>query len=448
MIVENISIDKINPAPYNPRKDLKPGDEEYEKLKRSIHEFGYVEPLVWNKHTGNLVGGHQRFKILLDEGIASVDVSVVDLHENDEKALNIALNKIEGDWDNAKLKDLLEDLDNGAYDLELTGFDMDEIESLMTQYFDEGEIKEDDFDVEEATEQARENTRSSQGDIWQLGTHKLIVGDATNENDILALMGEQQADMVFTDPPYNVGYEGGTDEKLKIQNDKFEDEEFYQFLLDAHENMLKVVKNGGALYVCHADSEGLNFRKAFIESGFLLKQCLIWVKNSLVLGRQDYQWKHEPILYGWKPGASHNWYNGRKETTTQEFPVDLSIEPKRDHAVLTVNNGVNSVVLKVKDYEVIYDGDDSQESIWRIERPSRNADHPTMKPIKLCARAINNSSKRGDIVLDPFGGSGSTLIACEQTGRSCRIVEFDPVYADVIIKRWEDLTGKEAIKLT
>jgi len=291
-----------------------------------------------------------------------------------------------------------------------------------------------------------EKTRSQgEGEIWQLGNHKLIVGDATNENDLLALLGDKQADMTFTDPPYNVDYEGGTG--LKIQNDKMENDVFYNFLLDAHKNIYNVTKPGGALYVCHADSEGVNFRRSFEESGFLLKQCLIWVKNSLVMGRQDYHWKHEPILYGWKPGAAHNWYVGRKETTVQEFPVDLAIENNKHHSIFTVNNGINNVVIKVKDYEIIHDGNDESNTIWRIEKPHRNAEHPTMKPIRLCARAISNSTKPGDIVLDPFGGSGSTLIACEQTGRYCRIVELDPVYADVIIKRWEELTGMEAIQI-
>lgn len=449
MRIEKRNITELAPAAYNPRVDLQPGDDEYEKLKRSIETWGLVEPIVLNERTGNVVGGHQRLKVLQDIGYKEIDVSVVDLHENDEKALNVALNKIEGNWDNAKLKDLLEELDNGAYDLELTGFDMDEIESLMTQYFDEEEIQEDEFEINDAIESAKKETRTATGDIWQLGNHKLIVGDATNENDVLALVGEEEVDMIFTDPPYNVDYEGKTEDSLKIQNDKFDsDGEFYQFLLDAHENMFKVTKPGGALYVCHADSEGLNFRKAYAESGFLLKQCLIWVKNSMVLGRQDYHWKHEPILYGWKPGASHNWYNDRKRTTIQEFPVDLSIEPQKDHTILTFNSGISTIAVKVKDYEVLHDGTDEQTTTWRIERPNRNADHPTMKPIKLCSRAILSSSKTGDIVLDPFGGSGSTLIACEQTGRSCRTIEFDPIYADIIIKRWEDLTGRSAVKIT
>lgn len=448
MKIEKRSIHSLLPAEYNPRLDLQPGDDEYEKIKRSIETFGLVEPIVFNEQTNRVVGGHQRLKVLQDLGWHEIDVSVVDLHENDEKALNVALNKIQGDWDNFKLKELLEELDDGSYDVELTGFDADEIEDLMTQYHVEDEVTEDeDFDVDEAMEESEKDTRSSSGDVWQLGNHKLIVGDATNENDVLTLMGEKEADMIFTDPPYNVDYEGKTEESLKIQNDKFGNEDFYQFLLDAHKNMFKVTKEGGAVYVCHADSEGVNFRRAYEDSGLLLKQCLIWVKNSLVMGRQDYHWKHEPILYGWKPGASHNWYVGRKETTVQESPVDLSIEPKKDHAILTFNSGINTIVVKVTDYEILKELTDNETTTWRIERPNRNADHPTMKPIELCARAIRNSSKPSDIVLDPFGGSGSTLIACEQTGRHCRMIEFDPIYADVIIKRWEELIGQEAVKI-
>ncbi|MGJ9384267.1 site-specific DNA-methyltransferase [Salipaludibacillus sp. CF4.18] len=444
--IEKRKINDVIPAEYNPRKDLASGDKEYEKIKRSIETFGYVDPIIVNERTGAIVGGHQRIKVLKDLGYKEIEVSVVDLTDEKEKALNVALNKISGDWDTTLLKDLLQDLDDGDFDMGLTGFDMDEIEDMMTQFHVEDEVKEDDFDIEGATDEASENTKSRSGEVWQLGNHKLIVGDATKENDMLALLGDKQADMVFTDPPYNVDYEGGTG--LKIKNDKMDNDVFYQFLLDAHKNMYNVTKPGGALYVCHADSEGVNFRRSFEDSGFLLKQCLIWVKNQLVMGRQDYHWKHEPILYGWKPGASHNWYVGRKETTVQELPVDLSVETKKDHSILTVNNGINNVVIKVKDFEIIHDGNDETTTIWRVEKPHRNADHPTMKPVRLCARAISNSTKPGDIVLDPFGGSGSTLIACEQTGRHCRIVEFDPIYADVIIRRWEELTGMEAINIS
>lgn len=251
--------------------------------------------------------------------------------------------------------------------------------------------------------------------------------------------------MIFTDPPYNVDYEGSNGKKIK--NDNMEDSAFYQFLYDAFVAMYTVLKEGGPIYVCHADSEGLNFRKAFKDAGFLMKQCLIWVKNSLVLGRQDYHWKHEPILYGWKPGAAHAWYGGRKQDTVVEEDVDLVIQKEGDHFVLSFSNGIKSVMVKVPSYEIVFSGDDSDSTTWRIEKPKKNADHPTMKPIALCARAIQNSSKPGELVLDPFGGSGSTLIACEQTGRTCFTMEFDPVYADVIVKRWEEFTGQKAVRI-
>ncbi|MBM7717159.1 DNA modification methylase [Bacillus thermophilus] len=446
MEMVKMKINDLIHANYNPRIDLQPGDPDYEKLKRSIQEFGYVDPVIWNKRSGVVVGGHQRLKVLQDLGYSEIDVSVVDLSEDEEKALNIALNKIEGDWDNYKLKDLLEELDTGAFDVTLTGFDEEEIEELMTQYFveDENEVQEDDFDPEETADQIEEPI-TQLGDLWQLGRHRLMVGDSTNIDDVLRLMGSEQADMIFTDPPYNVDYEGGSG--LKIENDNMEDSEFYKFLYDAYVAMYTVLKEGGPIYVCHADSEGLNFRKAFQDSGLLLKQCIIWVKNSLVLGRQDYQWKHEPILYGWKPGAAHKWYGGRKETTVMEDPVDLAITPKGDHTLLTFNNGVSSTVVKVPSYEIVHDGSDEGFTTWRIERPSRNADHPTMKPISLCARAIKNSSQPGERVLDPFGGSGSTLMACEQTGRICHTMEYDPIYAEVIIRRWEEFTGQKAVKL-
>lgn len=445
MRIEKRKIKELTPADYNPRLDLKPGDAEYEKLKRSIETWGLVEPVVYNERTGRLVGGHQRLKVLQDLGYVEVDVSVVDLHESDEKALNIALNKIEGEWDNEKLAELLKELNESDINVNLTGFDIDEVESLLSQHFDEEEIKEDEFDVGTAVAEAEQETRTKYGDIWQLGNHKLIVGDATNENDVLALLDGKKADMVFTDPPYNVDYEGGTG--MKIKNDNMEDSEFYQFLFDAFVAMYQVTKEGGPIYVCHADSEGLTFRKAFQDSGFLLKQCLIWVKNSLVLGRQDYHWRHEPILYGWKPGSYHKWYGGRKQTTIQEFPVDLNIVEKDDHSVLTFNSGVSTIAVKVDNYEILHEGTDELTTTWHIERPKRNSDHPTMKPIKLCSRAILNSSKTGDIVLDPFGGSGSTLIASEQVGRKCYMVEYEPVYADVIISRWEEFTGKQAVKI-
>lgn len=447
MRIEKRNIEELIPANYNPRKDLQPNDTEYIKIKRSIETFGYVDPIIVNERTGVIVGGHQRLKVLKDLGYDEVDVSVVDLSEENEKALNVALNKISGDWDNFKLKELLEELDTGTIDVTLTGFDEEEIEDLMTQFYveEETEVKEDNFDPDNAAEEIQEPI-TKPGDVWLLGRHRLMCGDSTNIDDVLRLMGGKQADMIFTDPPYNVDYEGSNGKKIK--NDNMEDSAFYQFLYDAFVAMYTVLKEGGPIYVCHADSEGLNFRKAFKDAGLLLKQCIIWVKNSLVLGRQDYQWKHEPILYGWKPGAAHCWYGGRKETTVIEEPVDLAISKYEGYSLLTFTSGTNSTVVKVPSFEVLHEGTDEGSTTWRIEKPKKNGDHPTMKPIALCARAIKNSSKPGEIVLDPFGGSGSTLMACEQTGRACRTMEFDPVYAEVIIRRWEEFTGQKAIKLS
>nr|WP_255724706.1 site-specific DNA-methyltransferase [Shimazuella soli] len=398
MNIQLVSIEQINPALYNPRLDLKSSNPEYARLKRSIEEFGFVEPLVWNERTGNLVGGHQRFKILLDQGRTEVECSVVDLDEQKEKALNIALNKISGDWDLLRLKDLLEELDVGDFDVELTGFDHEEIEDLMTQFFVEADPEEDDFDVNVELE-GIEEAITQKGDIWLLGKHRLICGDATSAEIFQRLVKDKLVDMVFTDPPYNVDYTGKTKEALKIQNDKMNNSQFYQFLYDAFTNMIVVTKSGGGIYICHADSEGINFRTAMIDAGWELKQCIIWAKNAMVLGRQDYHWQHEPILYGWKPGASHQWHGDRKQTT-----------------------------------------------LWNIDRPSRNKDHPTMKPIGIPAKAIQNSSKQGAIILDPFLGSGSTLMAAEQTNRVCYGIELDPIYCDVIVKRWEEYTNQKAVK--
>lgn len=445
MRIDRMKIADLVPAEYNPRLDLRPKDPEYQKIKRSIETWGLVEPLVWNERTGRLVGGHQRLKVLKELGYNEVEVSVVNLNEEQEKALNIALNKIEGDWDQYKLKELLEDLDVGSFDITLTGFDESEIEKLMTQFFEPREVVEDNFDPDEVIERIEE-PMTKPGELWRLGRHRLLVGDATKLDDVVRVMGGATADMIFTDPPYNVDYESTNGKKIK--NDKMDSEKFYSFLHDAFSNMFRVTKEGGPIYICHADTEGLNFRRAMVDAGWLMRQGLVWVKNSLVLGRQDYHWKHEPILYGWKPGAAHKWYGGRKQSTVAEMPVSLTISENDDgRKMLTFTDGARSVVVAVKEYEILYAGDDSGTTVWRFEKPSRNAEHPTMKPIGLVAKAIQNSSKPGENVLDPFGGSGSTLMACEQTGRNCFTIEFDPVYADVIIHRWESFTGQKAVKI-
>lgn len=387
MQIEKKKVIDLVPADYNPRKDLKPGDKEYEKLKRSIDEFGYVDPLIWNKRTSRLVGGHQRLKVLKDMGIDEVDVVVVDMDEEKEKALNVALNKISGDWDKDKLMLLITDLQGEDFDVSLTGFDPEELDDLFKDDMKDG-VKDDNFDVDK---ELKKPTMTKPGDLWQLGEHRLLCGDSTKEESYNLLMAGKQANLVITDPPYNVNYQGSAG---KIKNDNMKDDAFYQFLLAAFTNMEKSMADDASIYVFHADTEGLNFRKAFSDAGFYLSGTCIWVKQSLVLGRSPYQWRHEPILFGWKKKGKHCWYAGRKEST-----------------------------------------------IWEFDKPKKNKDHPTMKPIPLLAYPIMNSSMTNSIVLDPFGGSGSTLIACEQTKRICRTIELDEKFCDVIVKRYIEQAG-------
>lgn len=387
MIIEKKNTADLLPADYNPRKDLKPGDAEYEKLKRSIEQFGYVEPVIWNQTTGRVVGGHQRLKVLMDMGMTEVDCVVVAMDEEKEKSLNIALNKISGDWDKDKLALLIADLQGADFDVSLTGFEPGEIDALFKDTLKDG-VKDDDFDVGAELAQP---TMTKPGDIWTLGRHRLICGDSTKAEIYDLLMGNTKANLVITDPPYNVNYEGSAG---KIKNDNMADEAFYNFLLDAYTQMHSAMADDASIYVFHADTEGLNFRRAFADAGFYLSGCCIWKKQSLVLGRSPYQWQHEPCLYGWKKNGKHQWYTGRKETT-----------------------------------------------IWEFDKPKKNGDHPTMKPIPLLAYPIMNSSMSNSVVLDPFGGSGSTLIACEQTDRICYTVELDEKFCDVIVKRYIEQVG-------
>lgn len=387
MLIEKKNTADLLPADYNPRKDLKPGDAEYEKLKRSIEQFGYVEPVIWNQTTGRVVGGHQRLKVLMDMGMTEVDCVVVAMDEEKEKALNIALNKISGDWDKDKLALLIADLQGADFDVSLTGFEPAEIDALFKDTLKDG-VKDDDFDVGAELAQP---TMTKPGDIWTLGRHRLICGDSTKAETYDLLMGNTKANLVITDPPYNVNYEGSAG---KIKNDNMADEAFYNFLLDAYTQMHSAMADDASIYVFHADTEGLNFRRAFADAGFYLSGCCIWKKQSLVLGRSPYQWQHEPCLYGWKKNGKHQWYTGRKETT-----------------------------------------------IWEFDKPKKNGDHPTMKPIPLLAYPIMNSSMSNSVVLDPFGGSGSTLIACEQTDRICYTVELDEKFCDVIVKRYIEQVG-------
>lgn len=387
MDIAKKNVTDLLPADYNPRKDLKPGDAEYEKLKRSLEQFGYVEPVIWNKATGRVVGGHQRLKVLIDMGITEVDCVVVEMAEEKEKALNIALNKISGDWDNDKLALLISDLQGADFDVSLTGFDPEEIDDLFKDATKDG-VSDDDFDVDA---ELKKPTMTKAGDLWMLGNHRLVCGDSTKADTYELLMGDRLANLVITDPPYNVNYEGSAG---KIKNDNMENDAFYQFLYDAFTNTEKVMAEDASIYVFHADTEGLNFRRAFADAGFYLSGTCIWKKQSLVLGRSPYQWQHEPCLFGWKKNGKHQWYADRKQTT-----------------------------------------------IWEFDKPKKNGDHPTMKPVPLIAYPIMNSSMSNCIVLDPFGGSGSTLIACEQTKRICCTMELDEKYCDVIVKRYIEQVG-------
>ncbi|MBQ1361986.1 MAG: DNA modification methylase [Oscillospiraceae bacterium] len=381
-----LPISVLKPAEYNPRKKLKPGDREYKKIKDSIEEFGFADPLVVNADM-TIIGGHQRLNVAIDLGYTEVPCAVVDVDKTREKALNIALNKITGEWDEQLLADLLTDLKDADYDLDYTGFDAPEVDALFSNIYDK-KVKEDDFDVDKELKQP---CFSQSGDLWLLGRHRVICGDSTGEEVYTRLMDGEKANLVLTDPPYNVDVE---ETAGKIMNDNMEDSEFHKFLLSAYRCMHSNLADDGSIYVWHADTEGINFRTAFKEAGFYLSGCCIWVKNALVLGRSPYQWRHEPCLFGWKQKGKHQWYGDRKQTT-----------------------------------------------VWEYDKPRSSKDHPTMKPVNLMSYPIKNSTMTNGIVLDPFLGSGSTLIACCETDRVCRGIELDPKFVDCIVKRYIEWAG-------
>ena len=418
MNIEKRRIEDLQPAEYNPRKELKPGDAEYEKIKNSLIHFGYVDPIIINKD-GTIIGGHQRARVMKDLGMEEAECVVVDLSKEDEKALNVALNKISGEWDMEKLGVLLDEL-NTVGVMELTGFDIEE----YTKMFVKDEVKEDDFDLDNNIPKV---PFSKQGDIWLLGKHKVLCGDSTIKESYIRLLGKEQVDAVITDPPYNVDYE--SDDGKKIKNDNFKDSDsFYRFLLAFYIRTFEACKPGSPIYVFHSDVEGVNFRKALKDSGFDLKQCLVWVKNGMVMCRQDYHWRHEPILYGWKPGASHKWYGDRdKDTVIDDF---MQMNPKK------MSKGE-----LVELFQKLADSQNEYSTVIYNDKPTRSDEHPTMKPVTLIGKLMVNSSKEDDIVLDPFGGSGSTLICAEQLNRKCYTMELDEKYVDVIVKRYLQFVG-------
>lgn len=373
-------INEVIPYEKNPRIN----DNAVPAVMKSIEEFGFKVPIVIDKN-GTIVTGHTRLKAAKKLGMKTVPCIVADdLTPEQIKAFRLADNKVAeaAEWD---MELLNEELD-GIIDIDMSDFNFGDITDSPSS---EDVVEDDGENIELPSE-----PKTRLGDIWMIGRHKLMCGDATSEDVLKRLMGGDKVDMYLTDPPYNVAYEGKTEDKLTIQNDSMEDSAFYQFLVDSFVAADSVMNEGAAFYVWHADSEGYNFRGACRAVEWELRECLIWNKNTMVLGRQDYQWKHEPCLYGWKGGAAHNWYSDRKQTTV----IDMN-------------------------------------------KPNRNAEHPTMKPVQLFAYLMENSSKPGDIILDSFCGSGTTLIACEQMGRVARVLELDPKYCDVIVERYINLVG-------
>ncbi|EOS71020.1 hypothetical protein C818_01028 [Lachnospiraceae bacterium MD308] len=379
-----ISTEKLIPYVNNARTH---SAEQINKLRSSLREFGFINPVIIDRDF-NVIAGHGRIEAAKAEGISEVPCVFADyLTPAQKKAYILADNRMAMDagWDEELLRIEIEALQAESFDIGLTGFDESEISDLFET---DSEVKDDDFDVDAELEKP---PVTKSGDLWLLGNHRLICGDSTKEETYTLLMDGKKANLVVTDPPYNVNYEGSAG---KIKNDNMENGRFYQFLLDAFTCMEKAMENDASIYVFHADTEGLNFRKAFADAGFYLSGTCIWKKQSLVLGRSPYQWQHEPVLFGWKKKGRHQWYTGRKEST-----------------------------------------------IWEFDKPKKNGDHPTMKPVPLIAYPIKNSSMSNCIVLDPFGGSGSTLIACEQTDRVCYTIELDEKFCDVIVKRYIEQAG-------
>ena len=383
-----VSTSKLIPYVNNARTH---SQEQVNKLRGSLREFGFINPVIIDSDF-NVIAGHGRLMAAKEEGIEEVPCVLVDyLTEAQKKAYILADNRYAQDagWDEELLRLEIESLEGMDFDVSLTGFNEDEIADLFADGESTG-AEDDDFDLSDALEKAAFVER---GDVWQVGRHRLMCGDATSPEDVATLMDGKKANLIITDPPYNVAFESS--DGLSIKNDKMENDKFYEFLLAAFKNMAEHLEKGGSAYVFHADTEGLNFRKAFIDAGFHLSGCCIWVKNSLVLGRSDYQWQHEPVLYGFLQNGKHYWSKnaGRSQTT-----------------------------------------------IWNFDKPKKNKNHPTSKPLDLLAYPIGNSSQENAIVIDTFGGSGSTLMTCEQTNRICHTMELDEKYASVILRRYVEDT--------
>ena len=400
MIIKKIPISRIKEAAYNPRLDLKPGDPEYEKIKRSIEEFDLVEPLVWNETTGNLVGGHQRLKVLKERGDLEVDVSIVNISDlNKEKALNVTLNKIQGDWDNDKLKLILNEI-RIDFDLINLGFSADEL-------FKDFKIGAEGLTEDDEAPELQKETKIKTGDIFKLGNHVLMCGNSIKFEDIKRLMENEKADIAILDPPYGVSYfdknkflnqaDKGNRIQKEMAGDNQDEKDIQKFWFKSFEIVRDNLAEINSYYVF--GPQRMMIIMMMMKAKLPYRNVIIWVKNNHVLGRCDYHYRHEPLLFGW--------------TKTHKF----------------------------------YGNGEFRTSVWEVDKPHKSDLHPTMKPVALMVNALLNSSQSGQICLDPFGGSGSTLIACEKTGRKCRMMEIEPIYCDVIIQRWENFTGQKAVKI-
>lgn len=427
MEVSTVPVADVRPYPGNPRRN----GQAVAKVAASIQEYGWRQPIVVDPDM-IVVAGHTRLLAALRLGLTEVPVHVArGLSEAQLRAYRLMDNRSheEADWDDAHLAEELRGLKLEGFDLTLTGFDTEELERLLRSIGEE--VKDPD-----TAPPLEAVSRSVPGDIWILGAHRVGCCDATKAEQVQLATGGALADIVWTDPPYNVAYKGKAG---KIANDDLGAEAFRVFLEDAFTVAASVMKPGSAIYVAHADTEGAAFRRSFLDAGLKLSGVVIWRKDSLVLGRSDYQWQHEPILYGWKPGSAHRWYGGRKQTTL----VDLGGGP-----FARMDDGRWQIT--VGDRVLIVSGDASVEevvpSLVSVDRPKKNADHPTMKPTALIEKQLRNSARTGDLVFDPFGGSGSTLIAADRLGMCAVLTELDPCYCDVIVKRWQEYSGRSALR--
>lgn len=426
-------LDRIEPFARNPRTHP---DWQIAQIAASIAEFGFVNPILVGED-GVIIAGHGRLLAAKRLGLDEAPVIVLEhLTSAQRRKLIIADNQIAANagWDEGLLTGLLTELREEGEDLDVLGFSDDELAKLLGGLEDVGpppSLGDPDHMPEPPPVPV-----TVPGDVWWLGDHVVLCGDATRADHVANLCGDRLVDAVWTDPPYNVAYEGKAG---SIANDDMSSSDFRRFLVSAFSAAAAVMRAGAPIYVAHADTEGLNFRGAFRDAGFKLSGCLVWVKPSLVLGRSDYQWRHEPILYGWKPGAAHSWYGGRARTTVLEregSPVqampDGSLQIRVDGRTLVVTG--EKLAIEALD-----------ESVLRFEKPARSDEHPTMKPVGLILEMLENSTAKGDLVLDPFGGSGSTLIACHKAGRVARLLELEPKFVDVIVQRWQTFTGLRAI---